>query len=86
MRASELERAEERSRLLQQNLLQGVLSCFFLQAALCTSVLFGNGAKAAIPVTRGLLGAAAFFAIRVPLGLLRVRKLDKYNERYGVKR
>ena len=85
VRAAELERAEERSRLVQRNLLDGVISCFFLQAALSSTVL-GNGWKAAIPLTKACLGAALFFAIRVPLGLANLQKVDKYNERYGLKR
>ncbi|CAB9512088.1 OF BC1 COMPLEX KINASE 7, chloroplastic [Seminavis robusta] len=85
VRASELERAEERSRLAQKNLLEGIVCCFFLQAGLCTSVV-GKGFKVAVPITKGLFGAALLFAVRVPLGVLRVRRLDKYNERYGVKR
>jgi len=88
VRASELERAEERSKLVQQNLLQAVISCLFFQGSLSLSV-FGTGKGLNVvvqPLTRLCLGAAVFLAIRVPLGMLKVRKLDKYNERYGVKR
>lgn len=85
VRAAELERAEERTRLVQRNLLHGVMSCFFLQAAMSTTVL-GKGWQVAVPVTKACVGVALFFAIRVPLGLVKVQKLDKYNEKYGVKR
>ena len=85
VRASELERAEERSKLVQNNLFQAVLSVLFLQGSVTVSVL-GKGLKLAQPVTRLCLGVAIFFAARVPFGFMKVRKLDKYNERYGVKR
>lgn len=84
VRAADLERAEERSKLVQKNLFQAVVSCFFLQASVSLSV-FGKGLTVAKPVTKVLLGAAVFFAIRVPLGVMKVNKLDKYNERYGVR-
>ena len=66
-------------------MLQAILSVFFLQGSMTASTL-GKGFKFAKPVAQVCLGAAVFFATRVPLGLLKVRKLDKYNERYGVKR
>ena len=70
--------------MVQKNLFQAVLSCLFLQGSLSAGVL-GSGLPMAKPLTKVLLGAAGFFAVRVPLGLMNVRKLDKYNERYGVK-
>jgi heme A synthase len=85
VRASELERAEERNKLVQSNMLQAVISCLFLQGFLTTSTV-GKGLKYARPVSQLLLGTALFFAVKVPLGLMKVRNLDKYNERYGVKR
>lgn len=81
MRASELERAEERSKLVQKNMLQAIVSCFFLQGSMTASTL-GKGLKLAQPITQFSLGVALFFAVRVPLGLLKLRKLDNYNERY----
>lgn len=85
VRAAELERAEERNRLVQKNMLQAVLSCLFLQVSMTAST-FGKGLKLARPLAHLCLGAAFLLAIRVPPGLVKVRKLDKYNERYGVKR
>lgn len=84
VRATELERAEDRSKLVQKNLFEAILACFFLQSSASVGVL-GKGLSFAQPLTRAFLGAAVFFAARVPLGLLKVRKLDKYNENYGVK-
>ena len=40
---------------------------------------------AAKPLSKVLFGAAAFFAAKVPMGLAKLRKLDKYNENYGAK-
>jgi hypothetical protein len=48
--------------------------------------LLGKGWKMAAPITKACVGVALFFAIRVPLGLVKVQQLDKYNEKYGVKR
>ena len=81
VRASELERAEDRSKLVQSNLFQAVLSCFFLQGSLSVGIL-GNSLPVAKPLTKVFLAAAAFFAVRVPLGVNKVRQLDKYNQRY----
>ena len=84
VRANELERAEERSRLVQHNLFQAVLACLFLQGSASVGIL-GKGLSIARPLTRALLGVAVFFAVRDPLGLNKVRQLDKYNERYVAK-
>lgn len=81
VRASELERAEDRSKLVQSNLFQAVLSCFFMQGSLSVGVL-GKGLPVVKPLTKVFLAAAVFFAIRVPLGVNKVRQLDKYNQRY----
>lgn len=78
VRASELERAEERSKLVQSNMLNAILSCLFLQGFASAST-FGKGMKYVRPASQLLLGAALVFAVKVPLGLLTVRKLDKYN-------
>lgn len=85
VRASELERAEERSKLVQSNLFQAVLSCFFLQGSV-TAAIIGTHFKYSKTLTKLCLGAAVFFAARVPLGIRNIRKLDRYNERFGVKR
>jgi predicted unusual protein kinase regulating ubiquinone biosynthesis (AarF/ABC1/UbiB family) len=34
---------------------------------------------------RTLFGLALYFAIQIPFGVIKLNKLDKYNERYGVK-
>lgn len=85
VRASELERELERSKIVQRSTLEAVLSGVLLQSAL-TIVSGGSSGKWVTPASRAIIGMAAILAIRVPLALLRVRKLDKYNERYGVTR
>jgi hypothetical protein len=45
----------------------------------------GSGLKGARPASRVLLGVASFLAIRVPLNLVKLKKLDTYNEKYGIK-
>jgi len=84
VRTMEVERQLERSKLVQKNTFEAVLAGVFLQSALAVATL-GTGFSAAQPVSRALFGAAAFFGLRVPFGLVRLGKLDKYNERYGVK-
>jgi len=84
VRALEVERQMERSKLVQKSTLDGVLACLFLQAAV-TTVTAGSGLAAARPISRVLFGVAGFFGLRLPFGLLRIRQLDQYNERYGVK-
>jgi hypothetical protein len=83
VRASELERELERSKILQRGTLEAVLSGVLLQSAL-TLMSVGNSGRWVVPASRTIIGVAAVLAVRVPLAMLRIRKLDKYNERYGV--
>ncbi len=83
VRASELERELERSKILQRGTLEAVLSGVLLQSAL-TLMSVGNSGKWVVPASRTIISVAAVLAVRVPLAMLRIRKLDKYNERYGV--
>jgi len=84
VRAMEVERQLDRSKLVQKNTFEAVLAGVFLQSAISLAA-YGSGLSMAQPVSRVLFGAAAFFGIRVPLGIARLNKLDRYNERYGVK-
>jgi len=84
VRAMEVERQLERSKLVQKNTFEAVLAGVLLQSALALSA-YGTGFAAVQPVSRILLGAAAIVGVRVPFGLVRLGKLDRYNERYGVK-
>lgn len=84
VRTMEVERQLERSKLVQKNTFDAVLAGVLLQTAIALSA-YGTGIAMAQPITRALFGTAAFFGVRVPLGLYRLGKLDRYNERYGVK-
>lgn len=84
VRAMEVERQLERSKIVQKNTFDAVLAGVLLQSAIAISTQ-GTGFAAAKPIAKVLMGAAVFFGIRVPLGVLRLGKLDRYNERYGVK-
>jgi predicted unusual protein kinase regulating ubiquinone biosynthesis (AarF/ABC1/UbiB family) len=84
VRAMEVERQLERSKLVQRNTLDAVLATLFLQSAISVATI-ATGFKYAVVMQRALLGAAALFGVRLPMGLRKLRLLDKYNERYGVK-
>jgi predicted unusual protein kinase regulating ubiquinone biosynthesis (AarF/ABC1/UbiB family) len=84
VRTMEVERQLERSKIMQRNTFEAVLAGVFLQTALVLASC-GSGTIYATPLSRVLLGAATYFGVKIPMGLIRLNKLDKYNERYGVK-
>ena len=86
VRALEVERAMDRNRIIQRNTFMAVLSCLFLNTGMCMSTLGKGTVLASAPVARLVFGAATLLGIQVPFGLRKLRALDKYNERYGVKR
>jgi len=83
VRAQEVERQMERSKLIQKSTLEAVLASLFLQGAFALVSLGGN-LRFAKPMSRVFLCVTAALAARVPLGFFRLRQLDKYNERYGI--
>lgn len=83
VRAQEVERQLERSKLVQKNTFEAILSGIFLQSALAMLTV-GSGVTHSKAIARTLFGLAAFFAVRVPLGVSSIRKLDQYYERYGI--
>jgi predicted unusual protein kinase regulating ubiquinone biosynthesis (AarF/ABC1/UbiB family) len=85
VRAMEVEREMERNKMTQKTTFDAVLAGLFLQSALFT-LTSGSGLAAAKPIARVLLGAAAIYGVKVPLGIFRLKKLDAYNEKYGLKR
>lgn len=84
VRALEVERQLERSKLVQHNTFQAIASGLLLQGAI-SLLTVGSGLAYARPVGRVCLGFAALAGLQVPLGLFKVRKLDRYNEGYGLK-
>ena len=85
VRALEVERQLERSQLVQKNTFLAVLSGLFLQTGIVASAL-GKGWFASKPVVRTIFLAAFAVGVRIPFGVFKIRKLDKYNERFGVKK
>ena len=84
VRALDVERQNERSKIVLRNTYEAIILGLLFQSGI-TLMTVGGGLKGAKPISRVLLGAAAFLAARVPLNLNKLRKLDKYNEKYGMK-
>jgi predicted unusual protein kinase regulating ubiquinone biosynthesis (AarF/ABC1/UbiB family) len=84
VRAMEVERHLERSKLVEKNIYHTALSALLLQSA-AHVMTFGSGSVLSVSISRLLFGSAVIFGIRVPLGMFKIRQLDKYNENYGAK-
>lgn len=84
VRALDVERQNERSKMVLRNTYEAILLGLFFQCGV-SLLTVGSGLKGAKPLSKLLLGAAGFLAVRVPLNLGKLRKLDKYNERYGIR-
>jgi len=84
VRALEVERAMDRSKLVQTNIFTAVMSGLLMNTGI-SLVSLASGTKGAIPLSRVMFGAAALVGVKVPLGMLKVKKLDKYREEYGLK-
>jgi len=85
VRALEAERMLERSKIFNNNLFNAVISCLFLNSGLCiTSVATAN--PVALPVARSMYVVATFFAAQIPFGIVKLRRFEKYLEKYGVKK
>ena len=91
VRALEVERQLERTKLVQTNIFNAVLSGLLLNTGLCLSILSTAGGAPVGPVrftkpfAKLMFAAAGVVGARVPYGLLKLRNLDKYLARYGVK-
>ncbi|KAL3756684.1 hypothetical protein ACHAWU_002587 [Discostella pseudostelligera] len=84
VRAMEVERMIERNKYVQSNIFSAVLSCLFLNAGVSMAT-FGQSLIGARPLTRTFFAAAIMFGLRVPYGVfVKLRKLDEYNDRFGV--
>jgi hypothetical protein len=84
VRTLDVERQNERAKIVQKNTYEAVVLSVLFQSAI-TLATVGSGVVGARPLSRALFGAAIFLAVRVPLGLMKIRKLDKYNEKFGMK-
>lgn len=90
VRALEVERMMERSKIVQKNIFNSVLSfAFFNTGILLSTVGRSSLSSALIPTKwtlRLLFGVAFFLGVKVPLGMRELVKLDAYNKKYGVKK
>jgi predicted unusual protein kinase regulating ubiquinone biosynthesis (AarF/ABC1/UbiB family) len=84
VRATDVERQMERSRLVQQNMFHAVFSCLILQGAM-SLVSLGGDLRWAKLTSKFLLGTATLVALRMPFLFYKLVQLDKYNQRYGVR-
>jgi len=75
----------ERNKLVQKNIFSAVISGLFLNAGVSLATT-GSKLFGATTLSRALFMGAVVAGIRVPIGMLRIRRLDDYNERFGVKR
>mmetsp|Transcript_555 Transcript_555/g.821 ORF Transcript_555/g.821 Transcript_555/m.821 type:complete len:905 (-) Transcript_555:112-2826(-) len=85
VRALEVERQLARSKIVDKNTFNAVLSGLLLNTGICLGTL-GQGVAMSQPLSRALFAASALFGASVPFGLMKLKKLDKYNANYGVKR
>lgn len=85
VRALEVERMMERNKIVQSNIFYLVTSCLFLNSGMVMSTA-GKGLLSSPRVIKFIYTAAFLAFTKVPLGLRKLRNLDKYNERYGVKK
>lgn len=84
VRTLDVERQNERSKIVQRNSYEAIILSILFQGGV-SFLTVGSGLKGAKPLSRILFGASAFLAARVPLNLRKLRQLDKYNEKYGIK-
>lgn len=85
VRALEAERMLERSKLFNNNLFNAVISCLFLNSGLCLSSVAATN-PVVIPVARSMYVVATVFAAKLPFGIVKLKRFEKYLEKYGVKR
>lgn len=84
VRAMEVERQMERSKMVQKSTFEAVLACLLVQGGVAM-ITAGSGLYVAQPISRILFGAAGILGLKIPFGLMQIKKLDNYNERYGIK-
>lgn len=85
VRALEVERMLDRSKIVQKNIFHAVLACAFLNTGILLSTV-GKGPMASKFAIRAIFGAAVLIGSKVPLGLRELKKLDDYTSRYLIKK
>jgi hypothetical protein len=84
VRALDVERQLERSKLVQKCILQILFTGLFLQSAIGVAML-GTTIPYSKVLSKCLVGFSLLCGIRLPFGLFQINQLDKYNQRYGVR-
>jgi len=84
VRALEVERQNERSSLVLRNSYEVIILGVLLQTGI-SLLTVGTGMRGAHPLGKLLFGAASILTARIPFNLVKVRKLDKYYEKYNTK-
>ena len=88
VRALEVERMMERSKIVQKNIFHSILSFAFLNTGILLSTVgYKYLSTSWIPAKwtlRLFYGAALLIGSKVPLGMRELNKLDEYNKRYGI--
>lgn len=93
VRSLEVERQMDRTKIVQSNIFVVVLSGLLLNSGLSLSILAssmgsqsaGSILKLSKPISKFLFIAAGIVGAKIPFGIIKLRKLDKYLDRYGVK-
>jgi predicted unusual protein kinase regulating ubiquinone biosynthesis (AarF/ABC1/UbiB family) len=89
VRAMEVERMMERSKIVQKNIFHSILSFAFLNTGILLSTVGRGALVSPIPVKwtlRLFYTTALFIGAKVPMGMRELKKLDDYNKKYGVKK
>jgi len=85
VRSLEVERQNQRSNLVLKNTFSAVLATLCLQSGVLLHTI-GRSLSFSTVLGRVFYIASLIIGARVPYGIYQVNKLDKYNEKYGVKR
>jgi hypothetical protein len=90
VRALDVERMMERSKIVQKNIFHSIVSFAFFNTGILLSTVGKSSLSAPwIPTTwtlRLFFGTAAWVGAKVPMGLRELNKLDEYNKRFGIKK
>ena len=88
VRAMEVERMMERSKIVQRNTFNTIVSFAFLNTGILLSTVGRSLLLSSLIPTnwslRALYGAAFFIGVKVPMGVRELNKLDEYNKKYGL--
>jgi hypothetical protein len=77
----------QRSKLVQENIFRLALACLLLNGGMAFSLVSApKGASSIVTLlTRLMFSGAGILASSVPFALWKIKNLDKYLERFGMK-